>query len=88
MASLPYLIGDVHCNQLSHLGIVAVFENKPPKRIIGIVKSGAIEVAVGIFGEDAEMSKPMPIAVFATSSMTRYTCRKLTYWMPQNMTRI
>ena len=71
-ASLAYLIGESNRIQASHLGIEAAFTTKPPNKIIGNVKSGAIAVAEVMFEAREEMTRPIPIDVCTMSNMTRY----------------
>ena len=60
---MAYLIGEIHCIQESHFGMVLVLAKVPPNKIIGIVKMGAIDVAVVTLGAIEEMKRPIPIAV-------------------------
>ena len=48
-----------------------LFAMKPPNKIMGMVKAGAIEVAVTIFGASAEMKRPIPIPVCATIKIAK-----------------
>ncbi len=62
-ASFAYLIGETHCSQESHAGIVSVFAKVPPNKIIGIVNTGGIVVAVFTLGAKEEIRRPIPMAV-------------------------
>ena len=55
-------MGDIHCIQASHAGVVEVFEMKPPKRTIGMVNAGAIVVAYVTFFAKLDMNSPIPTA--------------------------
>ena len=54
----------------------SVLAIKPPKRIMGIVKSGATAVAEVMSLAHEEIVRPMPIEFCATRIMIRYTCKK------------
>ena len=69
---MAYLIGESHWIQPSQFGVEAAFAIKPPNKIIGIVKSGAIAVAEVMSGAREEITRPMPIDVCTMSNMTRY----------------
>ena len=71
MASFAYLIGDIHYSQLNHAGILSTLANIPPNKMKGRVKAGAIELAVVILSEKAEMKSPTPSEMFAVRKLTR-----------------
>ena len=51
--------------------MLSVLANIPPNRMKGIVKAGAIVVAVGILGDIAEIKRPIPREVLAMRNITR-----------------
>ena len=68
---MPYRIGEIHWIQASQSGVVDVFVMKPPKRIMGMVNAGAIEVAEVTSFANEEIKSPMPTAVYATMIITK-----------------
>ena len=48
----------------------------PPNKMKGRVKAGAIELAVVILSEKADIKRPTPSEMFAVRKLTRYTLLK------------
>ena len=51
--------------------MLSVLANSPPKRIKGIVKAGAIDVAAVKLGDIAEIKRPIPRETLAVRNITR-----------------
>ena len=56
--------------------MLSVFANCPPNKMKGIVKTGAIDVAVVRLGDIAEISRPIPSEVLAVKNIMKYTFKK------------
>ena len=56
-------MGENHYIQPNQAGRVSVFAMSPPNSTIGMVKAGAIDVAVCRLGANDDIVRPIPIAV-------------------------